>query len=119
MTSILWRLATAVAGLVLAAGAWSEARSARAAADAYERLATFRFNPDRVADPPLIDRVTARVGSASDESRRQRVLGQYWLGRYDLLTTARTDGPGAGQAGDTADAAVLFVAANAAFRAMG
>jgi hypothetical protein len=106
--------ALALAAIAFGAGIWSEARSARALAAAYDNLATFRFDPSRSIEPPLVERIGARGGS--DETRRPPVLAQYWLGRYASLAD-RQKSEGRSDASEAEDADVMLVAANATFRA--
>lgn len=117
---LIGRFAIALASLGLGAAVWSEARSARLLADGYERLATFRFDPAAPAPAPLADRVAARFGGRGDEPERQRAMALYWLGRYDTLAAPENPAAAAADSATTAaDPDVLFVAANAAYRAMG
>ena len=115
MRGTIGRLALAVAIAGLGLVGWSEARAARGIADAYDQLATFRFDPGRTVEAPLLDRVAARFRDAGDEPRHQQAAAQYWLGRYDLLTASEQPGANA----DALDPEVLVVMANAAFRALG
>jgi hypothetical protein len=118
MNSSFGRMTVALAVLGVGLAAWSEARSARRLADGYVQLATFRFDPGAPAAAPLLDRVAARVADPGDEPRYQQSMAQYWLGRYDLLAQSeRSEVRSENDAVDDPD--VLFVAANAAFRALG
>ena len=118
MKNTVGRFVVALLALGLGLAGWSEARSARGMAGAYEQLATFRFDPGRRVEAPLLDRAAASVRGAADEPRRQQAAAEYWLGRYDLLTAGGSPGAGSDRAA-SADPQVLFVTANAAFRALG
>jgi hypothetical protein len=90
---------------------WAESARARRLAGAYERLATLRFDLDAGAGEAtmLADRLPGR----EDEARRHRATVQYWLSRYDdLAAPSRTT-----STETESDPELLFVAANAAFRA--
>lgn len=117
MRSVVGGLVLAV--LLFAAGAlsWSEAAATRRVAQSHLRLATLHYDADEDADRPnpLLDRLPG-MGSLANDVDRHNATVAYWLARYQSL--ADTSGAnGAGPAPD--DPALLFVAANAQFRASG
>ena len=104
------KIAIRVLGALLLVGAAllarREAGLARAEADAWEQLATLRY--DEAATIAVPDGRFLRSGFADAvEPADVEATVAYWLGRYDDLVEQ--------QSGAT-DADVLFVAANAAFR---
>jgi hypothetical protein len=112
---------TAAGGLLLAivliaAGmlAMQESRHARRLAGAHERLATLNYTDegDLAEDATVIDRLPPPIGLASGTEERHDATVAYWLARYTALTDM-TD-PASGPAPN--DPALLFLAANAAFR---
>ena len=117
---------SAVAGLLVAlvlfvagAAAWSQARLARSVADAHQRLATLNLD-----EADGIDAATTAFSllpwptgsSLSEDVRRHRATVAYWRSEYRQLTSALPSS-GTNPGGSSADPAVMFVAANAAFRA--
>jgi hypothetical protein len=106
-----------VAVLLFAAGAvcWSQAQATRRLAGAHQRLATLHYDLD---DEPegmetILSRLPWPAGTVRDDVQRHRAIVTYWLSRYDSLTDTIS---GTGNPAPT-DPALLFVAANAAFRA--
>jgi hypothetical protein len=97
--------------LALAAISWSEAGLSGRMADAHERLATLRYDPDGVErSTSVVRRLTP---SALDtEADRYNVDVQYWRKQYGQLVPMTT----ATGSERIKDARRLFVAANAAFR---
>lgn len=97
-----------IAGLLLIGGAVllrNEAAMARAEAVAWQELATLRYDSVTPGDAPASIPGLATPGRG--DRRRRDATVAYWLGRYDDL---------AGQDDGRADAELLFVAANAAYR---
>jgi hypothetical protein len=84
----------------------NEARLARAEAAAWQELATLRYDAAATSAESRTPSLRLALTDPLEVSRREATR-DYWLGRYDDLT-ARDDG--------RADADVLFVAANAAYR---
>jgi hypothetical protein len=103
--TIAIRVIGALAFLGVAAIARREAGLARAEADAWEQLATLRY--DEAATIAVPDGRSLTSGFADVEAADVEATVEYWLGRYDDLVEQ--------QSGAT-DADLLFVAANAAFR---
>jgi hypothetical protein len=112
---------SAVAGLILAvllfaAGSisLSESQHARDLAAAQERLATLQYaDEDETAGPgTLVDRLPPPLGLEPGTEARHAATVSYWLARYTPLTEL-TD---AGKGPAPTDPALLFLAANAAFR---
>lgn len=117
---------SAVAGLLVAlvlfvagAACWSQAGLARSVADAHQRLATLNYDDD---DGSIATAMTAftwlpwPTGSLSEDIGRHRATLAYWRSEYRQLTSA-SPSSGGNTAESSADPAVRFVAANAAFRA--
>jgi len=100
-----------VAGLVVL----GEARRTDRLADAHQRLATLHYDAeDDLGDAvTLASRLPVVGETTADEIGRYRATVTYWRARYEPLT-AMTDATG-GPA--PTDPELLFVAANAAFRA--
>lgn len=90
---------------IVAAGA---ARELRRDADQWQQLVTLHY--DGASDPaaPSPGRVVGAMIIDPAAAARREVTVDYWLGRYDDIVTTK---------GGATDADVLFVAANAAFRA--
>ena len=117
---------SAVAGLLVAlvlfvagAAAWSQARLARSVADAHQRLATLNLDEaDGIeAATTAFSLLPWPTGSSlSEDVRRHRATVAYWRSEYRQLTSALPSS-GTNPGGSSADPAVMFVAANAAFRA--
>lgn len=115
MKAVIGRCLLALVLFGAGAICWAESSRARRMADAYERLATLHYDLDEglAGEKTLTDRLPASLGSLRDEARRHDATVQYWLSRYDGLTAPlRATAPGA-----ESDPELLFVAANAAFRA--
>lgn len=114
MKSVVGRIVLAIVFFAAAAAAWTEARVTRRVAEARERLATLHYEADTLDESlPLWRRLPLPVSSAADDIARHQATTSYWLGRYQSLTDL-TDGSG-GSA--VTDSELLFMAANAAFRA--
>jgi hypothetical protein len=112
---------TVAGGLILAivlfaagAVAWRQAQLTRAAASAHQRLATLHYDSEDGSEEQasVLDRLPLPTAS-KQEAEARRATVNYWLARYETLT------PLTGSSGNrpSTDPAVLFVAANAAFRA--
>lgn len=98
----------AILGILLIGGAVllrTEAGAARAEAEAWQELATLRY--DAVAPAAPVSPVLGLATPDRADARRRDVTVSYWLGRYDEL---------AGQDDGGTDADVLFAAANASYR---
>ena len=104
-----------LAFVLFAAGSlsWSEASLTRRAAAAHVRLATLHYDEDSGAgDSGILSRLPV-PGSSESDVEEHRASVNYWLARYEALT------PLTGATGNqpASNPNVLFVAANAAFRA--
>jgi hypothetical protein len=91
----------------------SEARLTRRVAVAHQKLATLKYEEDvNITGDTVLDRLPLPGGSAQDLEEHNRTV-QYWVGHYDELKplTGATGLP------PSTDPHVLFIAANAAFRA--
>ncbi|MCC7126412.1 MAG: hypothetical protein IT178_16300 [Acidobacteria bacterium] len=95
--------------LLIGAGYWAriEAREARVEAGVWEQLATLRLGELSSATMPAATPLARVTGEASHTTSLQATV-EYWLGQHDELVAER---------GGDVDPDVLFVAANAAFRA--
>jgi hypothetical protein len=113
MKSFATGIILAVVLFVVAAAASNEARLTRKVAAEHQRLATLHYDEDAPADQAgFFDRLPLPGGSQNDiEEHRASV--NYWLARYEALK------PLTGATGNqpTSDPSILYVAANAAFRA--
>ena len=109
MSSVLGRLAIALA---LAVAAWlsrSEARLAARVADAKLDIATFNYDGLAALAPELtVSDVLPGDRRLQDDIRMAKATGAYWLGRYGDIAANTTE------AGS--DAAILLAAANGAYR---
>jgi len=85
----------------------NEARATRAEATAWQELVTLQLDAASASAAPAAGGLMSAVDGATEDRRRAATI-KYWLGRYDELA-ARNE--------SSADPEVLFVAANAAFRA--
>ena len=105
-----------LAALLFAAGtvALRESRHAARMADAQLRLATLQYTDegDLASDATPLSRLPAPIGLGAGTEARHEATVSYWLARYTSLTdlTSNTNGPA------PEDPALLFLAANAAFR---
>jgi hypothetical protein len=101
---------------VAGAACWSEARLARSVADAHQRLATLNLDGADGIDASMtaFSLLPWPNGSLSEDVRRHRATVAYWRSEYRQLASASS---GANTGGSPADPMVMFVAANAAFRA--
>lgn len=106
----------AIALFAGAAASWSEARLARRVADARQRLATLHYDTDDgIEDTTVMSRLPWRMGTLGSEVGRYRATVAYWQSRYrELMGSLPAAG---GNTAATTDPEVMFVAANAAFRA--
>jgi hypothetical protein len=107
--------------LVLFAAAWvcrSEAGFARRLAGAHEHLATLRYNiDDNVGEEPsIVSRLPWPVVSLAEDERGHQAKLSYWRAEYKDLTAA-SPLSGGNARDDAAEPGVMFIAANAAFRA--
>jgi hypothetical protein len=116
---------SAVAGVLVAlvlfvagAACWSEARLARSVANAYQRLATLNLDEADGIDAGMtaLSLLPWPTWSLSEDVRRHRATVAYWRSEYRQLANA-SPSSGANTGGSPVDPAVMFVAANAAFRA--
>lgn len=102
--------------LLFAAGTLSlrESRHSRRLAEAHQRLATLQYTDegDLSSDATLLNRLPPPIGLARETESRHEATVSYWLARYTSLTELAN--PTNGPAGT--DPALLFLAANAAFR---
>jgi hypothetical protein len=116
MRSVAGGIILAIVLFVAAAAAWSEARLTRQVAAAHQRLATLHYDAEDGIEKPstMWSRVTALVGSAGDNVDAYRATVQYWLARYDRLSEL-SNITGAEAVNDPG---LLFIAANASFRAI-
>ena len=105
--TIVTRVLGALFFVGVALVARNEARATRAEAAAWQHLVTLQLDAAAATSAPDGGWLASAVGGAAEERRRTATI-KYWLGRYDELAL-RNEG--------SADAEVLFVAANAAFRA--
>jgi hypothetical protein len=100
-----------VAGALLFAGAAAlaaaGARESRRQADQWQQLVTLRYEGAAASESSAGPLPVSLAGDSAAAARRQATV-DYWLGRYDELVTTQ---------GGATDVDVLFVAANAAFRA--
>jgi len=104
------KIALRLTGALLLVGAAMlasrEAGAARREADAWEELVTLRYERAAEAEPPA-GLLAIALGDALQARRRQAAV-EYWLGEFDDLVASN----------DESDPDVLFVAANAAYRAV-
>jgi hypothetical protein len=116
---------SAVAGLLVAlvlfvagAACWSEARLARSVAHAHQRLATLNLDEADSIDAAMtaVSLLPWPTLSLSEDVRRHRATVAYWRSEYRQLASA-SPSSGRNAGGSPADPEVMFVAANAAFRA--
>lgn len=115
MKSVLTGGILAVVLFVAAAASWGEARMARGISEAHRRLATLHYDADDNLDQvsTIWNRVPWPGGASGGDVQRQRATVSYWRAQYQSLNDL-TQVTGA-QA--LTDPAMLFVAANASFRA--
>ncbi len=105
-----------LAALLFAAGtvALRESRHSARMADAQLRLATLQYTDEEglASDATPLSRLPAPLGLGAGTEARHEATVSYWLARYTSLTdlTSNTNGPA------PEDPALLFLAANAAFR---
>ena len=110
MSTVLGRLAIALALAVAAWLSWSEARLASRVADAQLAIATFNYDGLAALTPELTvsDVLPGDGPRLQDDIRMAKATGAYWLGRYGDIAANTTE------AGS--DAAILLAAANGAYR---
>lgn len=110
MSSVLGRLAIALALAVAAWLSWSEARLAARVADAKLDIATFNYDGLAALTPELTvsDVLPGDRRRLQDDIRMAKATGAYWLGRYGDIAANTTE--------DGSDGAILLAAANGAFR---
>jgi hypothetical protein len=122
------RIVMAIIVYAAAAACWSEARAARRAAGAHERLATLHYdNPDTLPDAPgALARLPWPLNSLGGEMAGHRARVGYWRARELGPSANGASAPLPGTPGANApDAAAdpepesMFFSANAAFRAIG
>jgi hypothetical protein len=107
--------------LVLFGAAWlcrGEADFARRLATARQHLATLKYNlDDDIGDEPaIVSRLPWPVASLAEDVRAHRAKISYWRAEYEQLTAA-SPLSGGNARDEEVDPAVMFMAANAAFRA--
>jgi len=116
---------SAIGGLLVAVvlfgAAWlcrSEAAFARRLAGAHEHLATLKYNLDDDVgeEPSLVARLPWPAVSLAEDVRGHQAKLTYWRAEYKDLTAA-SPLSGGNARDDAADPGVMFIAANAAFRA--
>jgi len=105
--TIVSRVLGALLFVGVALVARNEARATRAEAATWQQFVTLQFDAASATDAPADGWLASAVG-AGTEARRRDATAEYWLGRYDEI---------AKREGGSTDPDVLFVAANAAFRA--
>jgi len=112
VTGLLLLAAVFFAGAFVASRLAGETRQLAAA---HEQLAVLQYDTTQAIDDASAPGPTSRwrLPALDSDARRHRASVTYWLGRYAALTPL-VDG---GTAQIEKDPAVLFVAANAAFRA--
>jgi hypothetical protein len=107
-----------VAALLFVAGAafWTEAKTARRVADAYQRFATLHYDvDDRIGDPTsALDRLPLPMETVATDVRRHRATVSYWRSEYGALTAPLE---AAEQQAIAADPTLMLIRANASFRA--
>jgi hypothetical protein len=116
MRSAVVGLLVALVLFVAGAACWSEARLARSVADAHQRLATLNLDKADGIDTAMtaLGLLPWPTGSLPEDVRQYRATVAYWRAEYRQLVSAS---PSSGaNTGSSADPAVMFVAANAAFR---
>ncbi len=117
MKTVAGGIILAVLLFVVGVAARNEARVIRSVADAHRRLATLHYDEEDgiTIETTMWQRVPLPIPSTSDDVKRHRATVSYWLQRYDELAgIANSTSAQASQ-----DPALLFVAANAAFRTSG
>lgn len=111
VTGLLLLAVLSFAGAFVASRLATEARQLAAA---HEQLAVLQYDTTQALDDASAPDATSRwrVRALDSDTRRHRAAVTYWLGRYAALTPL-IDGSAAQI---DKDPAVMFVAANAAFR---
>jgi hypothetical protein len=107
--------------LLLFAGAWtcwSQAQLAERIAVAHQRLAVLQFEDDEGIDEAMtiFTSVPLPGGSLTSDVRSEKATRAYWRSEYQQLMNA-SPLTGGNRRDDASDPDVMFVAANAAFRA--
>jgi hypothetical protein len=105
--TIVARVLGALLFVGVALVARNEARATRAEAGAWQDLVTLQLDAASAVAAPTDGGVMSAIGGATEDHRRAATI-KYWLGRYDELADRHDS---------STDPDVLFVAANAAFRA--
>ena len=115
MKTIIGALVLAVLFFAGAGVVWRQAQQINQLADAHLRLATLQMGHTDaiVASAESEPSVGRQLFSRVDEERRARATATYWLKRYSDLTPWVE---GMGGVRNVDDPALLFAAANAAFR---
>lgn len=116
MKNVAVGIVLALVLFVVGAACWSEAQVTRRVAEAHRRLATLHYDvEDDIGNAgSLWNRLPWPAGSSEDDVRRHRAAVSYWLSRYDSLTDLTL----ATGAQSLTDPQILFVAANARWRAV-
>lgn len=115
MRALLLRLIVAALLFAGAAAAWSEAQTARRVANAFQRLATLRFDvDDRIGTATsALDRLPLQIDTVGTEVRRHRASVAYWRHEFGALTAPLE---AAEQAVVSADPTLSLIRTNAEFR---
>ncbi len=114
-------IAGLLVALVLFVGAWtcwSQAVLAERVADAHQRLSTLKYDDDPRVDEAatIFTRVPLPGGSIIGDVRTHKATLAYWRAEYQqLMSASPLSGGNANEASSNPD--IVFVAANAAFRA--
>jgi hypothetical protein len=120
MTTVAGRIVIALVLFAAGLACVTEARHARRVADAYARLATLRYDSvtgtAAYANTTVGWRLPWAITTLAAEDRRHVVAASYWQEDFDALTNLTTLAETDGTEG-ASDPALLFVAANATFRA--
>lgn len=117
MRTVAGRLVIAALLFAASVAFVAEARESRRAADRRERIATLQYarGSFTLDDEAETSRLRLPIGALQDEGLQQRALASYWRAEYQGLTNPTAFIASAGR-DVAADAGLLFVAANAAFR---
>jgi len=115
MKAVIVALLLAVLFFLGAGVVWRQAQQVNTLADAHLRLATLQMghSDGLVASAEPAPTIGRQLFSPADEQRRARATATYWLKRYSDLTPW-VESMGASRRVE--DPALLFAAANAAFR---
>jgi hypothetical protein len=118
MRSAIGGLLIALVLFVAAWVCWSQATLAQRVATAHQRLATLKYDEDASVEDAMsiFTRVPLPGGSVVGDVRAHQATLAYWRSEYQqLMSSSPLSGGNAGNA--PPDPQVMFVAANAAFRA--